>query len=75
MSSCSSADFPGMPVCVMIGSPVATWARPRREHFALVLVMSSHDPISPKTPAGKSSAWRTSALRDLLLAHRPISFG
>ena len=71
MSSCSSADLPGMPVCVKIGMFVATCALPiARNTLRSSAVISSHDPISPNTPTGSVVDLLDERLDDLLLAHR-----
>ena len=45
--------FPGIPVCVKIGRLVATCALPTaRNTLRSTAVISSHEPISPNTPAG-----------------------
>ena len=70
-SSCSSADLPGMPVCVKIGRFVATCALPTaRNTLRSSAVISSHDPISPNAPEHLVIGLLDERLDDVVLAHR-----
>ena len=76
MSSCSSADLPGIPVCVKIGMFVATCALPMaRNTLRSSAVISSHEPISPNAPRVSSSACLMSALTICSSLIVEISFG